>query len=138
MKKIVSTVLAIHAMIAVNAQGFGDHGEIFRTCAAIFVMLAMMVFVLAVLKGIFEHRLKNKIVDKGINENIASSILQTTPKEGIHSNIKWFVLLTAMGIGLLIINSTLPLGFHSLAIMAFSIGFSFLVYYVFISRIGKK
>ena len=128
MKKIIATVLAIHAVIAVHAQGLGDHGEVFRTCAIIFVMLAMMAFVLAVLKNIFDHRLKNKIVDKGINENIASSILQTTPKEGIHSNIKWFALLTAMGAGLLLVNYTLPLGFHSLAIMSFSIALSFLGY----------
>ena len=137
MKKIVSTIIAIHGIIVVNAQGDHINERVFDACAVIFVMLAIMVFVLAVLKKFFEYRLKNKIVDKGLNENITSSILQTTPKEGIHTNIKWFAILAAIGTGLMIINFTLPLGFHSLAIMAFSISLSFLGYYFFIMKAGK-
>ena len=137
MKKIVSTVIAVHGIIAVNAQGSDLNESVFNACAAIFVLLAIMVFILAVLKNFFEFRLKNKIVDKGINENITSSILQTAPKEGIHTNIKWFAILAAIGAGLMIINFTLPLGFHSLAVMAFSISLSFLGYYFFIVKIKK-
>jgi len=137
MKKIVSTIIALHGIIAVNAQGSHLNESVFNACAAIFVMLAIMVFILAVLKNFFEYRLKNKIVDKGINENITSSILQTAPKEGIHTNIKWFAILAAIGAGLMIINFTLPLGFHSLAIMAFSISLSFLGYYFFIMKTKK-
>jgi len=137
MKKIVSTVIATHGIIVVNAQGSQLDESVFNTCAVIFVMLAIMVFILTILKKFFEYRLKNKIVDKGINENIKSSILQTAPNEGIHTNIKWFAILAAIGAGLMIINFTLPLGFHSLAIMAFSISLSFLGYYFFIMKIKK-
>jgi len=137
MKKIISTIIAIHGFIIVNAQGSHLNESVFNTCAAIFVMLAIMAFILVILKNFFEYRLKNKIVDKGVDENITSSILQTTPKEGLHTNIKWFAILAAIGAGLLIINFTLPLGFHSLAIMAFSISLSFLGYYFFIMKVKK-
>jgi hypothetical protein len=138
MKKIITTVVATIGIITVHAQGNSefDRSNI-NTIAAIFVMLAIMGFILAIIKKIIDYRLKNKIVDKGISENIASSILQTTPHEGINANIKWFAILAGIGAGLMIVNYTKPLGFHSVAIMAFSISLSFLGYYFFIRQAGK-
>jgi hypothetical protein len=90
------------------------------------------------MKRIFEHRLKNKIVDKGISENIAHSILETKATEdNKYANVKWFAILAGIGLGLTGVNYTQPLGFHSLAIMAFSISLSFLGYYFFI-RYSEK
>ena len=139
MKKIITTVIATFVIVAANAQGNSEFDRnVFEACAVIFVMLAIMVFILAVIKKIMDYRLKNKIVDKGISENIASSILQTTPHEGINANIKWFAILAGIGAGLMIVNYTQPLGFHSVAIMAFSISLSFLGYYFFIRQSGKQ
>jgi drug/metabolite transporter (DMT)-like permease len=111
--------------------------EIFEICATIFVVGLFMLFILTVLKQIFEHRLKNKIVDKGISENIANSILSTHSNENKNSNIKWFAILAGLGLGLTGVNYTQPLGFHSLAIMAFSISLSFLGYYFFTRNTEK-
>ncbi len=96
-----------------------------------------MIFILTILKRILEYRLKNKIVEKGIAENVASSILQTSTNENRYINIKWFAILAGMGAGLIIVNYTQPLGIHSLAIMAFSISLGFLGYYFFIKQSGK-
>jgi drug/metabolite transporter (DMT)-like permease len=139
MKKIITTVFATMGIIIANAQGDSDlDRSIFNACAVIFVMLAVMGFILSIIKKIIDYRLKNKIVDKGISENIASSILQTTPHEGINANIKWFAILAGIGAGLMLVNYTQPLGFHSVAIMAFSISLSFLGYYFFIRQSGKQ
>ena len=90
------------------------------------------------MKRILEHRLKNKIVDKGISENMAQSILATRPTEdNKNANIKWFAILAGIGLGLMGVTLTRPFGFHSLAIMAFSISFSFLGYYFFIRNAQK-
>lgn len=143
MKKIITFVLAGFVAMAVNAQdnysgtNSGISREVFRTCAVIFVVLAFMVFILAVLKGIFEYRLKHKIVDKGIPENIVSSILKGNTGEGRNINIKWFAILAGLGAGLTVVNYTLPLGIHSLAIMTFSIAFSFLGYFFYLKRSGN-
>jgi hypothetical protein len=142
MKKIITFVPAGFVTMAVNAQdnypriNEGMSEEVFRICATIFVVLAFMVFILAILKGIFEYRLKHKIVDKGIPENIISSLLKDKG-EGRNINIKWFAILAGLGAGLTIVNYTLPLGIHSLAIMTFSIAFSFLGYFFYLKRSGN-
>lgn len=140
MKKIISIAAVIATPFVVIAQNTTtptiDKG-IFNAIASIFVVALFMLFIFAILKRLLDNRLKNKIVDKGIPENIAASILQTNPKEDRNINIKWFSILAGIGIGLTIINYTLPLGFHSLAIMAFSISFSFLGYYFFIKQSEK-
>ena len=138
MKKIITTVIVLHGIIAANAQESNGYNEdVFQVSAAIFVVLAFMFFILAFLKSILEHRLKNKIVDKGVPENVVSSILQSSTGEEKHRNIKWFAILAGIGAGLLIVYYTQPLDIHSLAIMAFSISLSFLGYYIFIKQVNK-
>lgn len=142
MKRILTTILIITIVITANAQGGNDQnfffrGEVFRAIAVIFTLWLFMFFILTILKRVLDHRLKNKIVDKGISENMASSILQTSPNEGKHINIKWFAILAGVGAGLAIVNYTQPLGIHSLAIMAFCISLSFLGYYLFLRQADK-
>ena len=84
-----------------------------------------------------DYRLKNKIIDKGISEELASSLLHVDPNESKNINIKWFAILAGIGTALTIIYYTLPLGIHSLAIMAFCIAASFLGYYFFLRKAEK-
>ena len=141
MKKIVITILTGFACFSTNAQGNQNielSPEVFNVCATIFVVGMFMYFIINIMKRIFEHRLKNKIVDKGISENIAQSILATQkPEDNRYANVKWFAILAGIGLGLTGVNYTQPLGFHSLAIMAFSISLSFLGYYFFTRSAGK-
>lgn len=140
MRKSISILIIIATPVAACAQTNrtpGIDGEIFKVCASIFTVALFMTFILAILKRILDYRLKNRIVEKGIQEAVASSILQTNFKEDGDINIKWFAVLTGIGAGLTIVNYTLPLGMHSLAIMAFSIAASFLGYFFFI-RLSKK
>ena len=139
MKKLITIVTAITAGTAVNAQDtFVSPQESFKVISSILVVVLFMLFILTILKRIFDYRLKNKIVDKGIPENVASSILQTKSSEDRNINIKWFALLAGVGAGLTIIYFTLPLGIHSLAIMAFSISLSFLGYFFYLKQSGNK
>jgi hypothetical protein len=139
MKKIIKAATLLLVPFAVNAQNgnvYIDH-EVFRTCAVIFVVILFMAFFLAIIKWILEHRLKNKIIDKGVSENLVASVLQTTTKQDGNANIKWFAILAGIGAGLTIVNYTLPLGIHSLAIMFFSTAASFLGYYFFVKKTEK-
>ena len=145
MKKILAIIPASLVGYMVNAQDNGQpvylmryDSEMFQIAAAIFVVGMFMYFIITIMKRIFEHRLKNKIVDKGISENIAHSILETkTTEDNKYANVKWFAILAGIGMGLTGVNYTQPLGFHSLAIMAFSISLSFLGYYFFIRNTEK-
>ena len=139
MKKIITVVLAGLMTTAASAQGNYPriNEEVFRAIAVIFVLLSFMIFIIAILKRIFEYRLKNKIVEKGIAENIVSSILQTDARESKDINIKWVALLAGLGAGLTLVNYTMPLGIHSLAIMSFCIALSFLGYFFYLKKSGK-
>ncbi len=139
MKKIIKATILLLAPLAINAQGEynPENAKIFEICATLFAVILFMAFLLAILKWILEHRLKNKIIDKGVSEHLVASVLQTTTKESGNANIKWFAILAGIGAGLMIVNYTLPLGFHSLAIMFFSTSASFLGYYLFVKKTGK-
>jgi hypothetical protein len=133
MKKIISTVTLLSSVIAASA-GTGFNDQVFSVCAGIFVMIAILGFILTFLKQILEHRLKNRILDKGIPENLVATLLQPKNGEEKNVNIKWFAILAGLGAGLLAVYYTQPLDIHSLAIMAFSISLSFLGYYFFTRR----
>jgi hypothetical protein len=139
MKKIMKAMILLLAPLAINAQGGynPEYTKIFEICATIFVVILLMGFLLAILKWILEHRLKNKIIDKGVSENLVTSVLQTATKQDGNANIKWFAILAGIGAGLTIVNYTLPLGIHSLAIMFFSTAASFLGYYLFSKKTEK-
>lgn len=139
MKKTIIIFFAVLMANSIYAQGVSNYDvmETVRIVSSFAVLIALMIFILSILKRVFEHRLKNKIVDKGVNESITSSILQSRD-EGKHVNIKWFALLAAAGAGLLIVNYTQPLGIHSLAIMALSISAGFLSYFIYLRFFGDK
>ena len=117
-------------------DGMGISEDVFNIIATIFVVILVMIFILSVIKRMLDHRIKNRIVEKGVSESLASSILQSDIGNS-EVNIKWFSILTSIGIGLMIVNYTLPLGIHSIAIMSFSIAVSFLGYHQYLKRSKK-
>ena len=141
MKKLSVILWLLAAPVLAQAQS-NEHtwynNEGFRVIASIFVLGMFMIFILAILRNILNNKIKHKILEKDIPVEVASSILKTGSNEGINSNIKWFAILLAMGIAFMGIHYTLPLGLHSLAIMAFSISGSFLGYYFFLKFSGNK
>jgi hypothetical protein len=140
MKKMIGIATVMGTPFFANAQNTNApviDKEIFNICATIFVVGLFMIFILAILKRMMDFRLKNKIIEKGVPENVALSILQTNPKDDRNINIKWFAILAGLGAGLTIIYYTLPLGIHSLAIMAFCIAASFLGYFFFLKQSGR-
>jgi hypothetical protein len=106
--------------------------EVVRILATLIVLISLMVFLLAILKRILDFRIKNRIAEKGVSESLATSLLSEENGSTKNVSFKWFALLAGAGVGLTIVNYTMPLGIHSLAIMSFSIAGSFLVYYLFI------
>jgi hypothetical protein len=142
MKKITSLLILSVVPFIVTAQNdfLGRDGyvnmEVFRICATLIFIILVIIFSLSILKRMLEYRIKNKIVEKGIPESLASSILQPNTKEDGTSNFKWFCILMGLGIGLSIV-SNYYLGIHSLAIMSFSMAASFLAYHFFLRRYNK-
>lgn len=142
MKKTVLSISAFLLCLAASAQGDAGFAqqlnmEVFRAISIIVTFVIFMVFIFSMLKLILDNRLKNRIVDRGIGEEMANSLLQTKGVDNRQQVIKWVSLLAGVGAGFTVINYTQPVGYHSLAIMAFSISISFLGYYFFLKQSEK-
>jgi hypothetical protein len=139
MKKHIYLAFVIAAPLLARAQSStgGFDKEVFNVCATIFMAGLVMIFIVAIIRRVMDYRIKDKIVEKGVPEHVASSLIRSDPKENRNSNIKWFALLTGLGAALTLIRYTEPIGIHSLAIMAFCMAAAFLGYYFFLQRTGK-
>lgn len=120
-----------------NAQGRGIDHEVMRVVAVISVMVLIALFILTFLRYILDSRIKHRIIDKGISEQLASSLLANTKKDDKLQTLKWVCLLAATGVGLFLVYYTLPLDIHSFAIMCFSIALGYLGYYFIMKQTGK-
>ena len=139
MKKLIILLTTISPLMAHAQEGQELYKpEVFRTVAVLFTLGLSMWFILAIMKRIMDNRLKNKIMDKGVPDSIVASIFRTNPKEDLNLNVKWFAILAGLGIALTAIHYTMPLGIHSLAIMAFCIAGSFLGYFFFLKQSEDK
>lgn len=136
MKKSLVIVALLFTALVANAQG--DYQiidrEMMRVVAVLTVMVLIIVFILTFLRYILESRLKHRIIDKGITENLATSILQNTKKDDKLQTIKWACLLASTGAGLMAVYYTLPMDVHSFAIMAFSTSIGYMAYYFFLKQ----
>lgn len=135
MKKSLVIVALLFTALVANAQdGQMIDREMMRVVAVLTVMVLIIVFILTFLRYILESRLKHRIIDKGITENLATSILQNTKKDDKLQTIKWACLLAATGAGLMAVYYTLPMDVHSFAIMAFSTSVGYMGYYFFLKQ----
>lgn len=138
-KPIIILFASLCPVFAYAQDNFGlNGGEVFRVVASIFTVGLFMWFILAIIKRAMDNKLKNKIVDKGVPDSVVASVLKTNPKEDLNVNVKWFAILAGLGVALTAIHYTMPLGIHSLAIMAFCIAGSFLGYFFFLKQSEKK
>jgi hypothetical protein len=144
MKKIITTVLLLMSIVALHAQGnfstFNDRDfdlDLLHTTGTLVGIYIFTSFIISIIRFILDGRVKSRMIEKGVSETIVEQFLQPTRTDGKSIAIKWFLVLTSIGIGLFIIDATLPLGIHSVAIMAFSIALSFLGYFMYIRRSDK-
>lgn len=130
------------AVVYFSASAQGGEGrelnmEVFRTISILATLLLFMVFLFSILKLVLDNRLKNKVLEKGVGEHMVSTLMQTRGQDSKQQTIKWFALLAGLGAGLLLVDYTKPVGYHSLAIMSFAISLSFLGYFFFLKRSEK-
>lgn len=111
-------------------------GSIESVLPIIAITLVVML-IIQVTKYILDHKLKNKIIDRSISEQLANSILQKSAADKKDESIKWSILLLSLSGGLTVAYHTMPLHIHSLAIMAFSAGISYLIYFFYLQKKNK-
>jgi len=139
MKKIISTTLILSLAAAVQAQdnNFDPlkdrqlYFDILNICGILAVIYLISSFVTMILKQHYNYRIKNRMLDKGTEENIVRQLLQPEKKENKNNILQWFCMLAAIGVGITLVSLIRPFGLHSLAILAFSLAAGFGAYYYF-------
>jgi hypothetical protein len=145
MKKTVAILVVLGSFITANAQSyyspFEDRDfdrEIISAAGILIGIFLFTSFFLGIIRLILDGRVKRKMLDKEVSENVVEKYLQPTNTDSKSIAIKWFFVLVCIGLGLTIINLTLPVGIHSIAIMSFSIALSFLGYFYYVKRSENK
>jgi len=111
--------------------------DVYRISVLIFLLILAMRFIMSILKKLLDHKLKNRIIDKGMSEEFATSLLQIDKIDDLTNNIKWFLIFLTTGIGLFITEKFLPLGIHSFGIVAISISIGFLAHFFYLKNYHK-
>jgi hypothetical protein len=148
MKKLLTSIL----MLLATVQGFAQNKLITDTKSSvvkpatiepiseiIFPILFILLFVfmlISLIKYFLDFRLKNKLIDRGMSEQLSTYLVKKNDKEKQHEAIKLAILFCGVGLGLTITYLTSPIHIHSLAIMAFSLGLSYLAYFFYLRRLN--
>jgi hypothetical protein len=138
MKKTMITTIFLSTALAVNAQSDSQWRltpdnvmELLRAVGVILVLYLIGRFILNFTRQILDYRLKHKMIDKGVPDQIIAQLALAGKKDNRLAALQWAFILAGIGLGLLLIGFFPPLGLHSLMIMCFCISLSFLLYYYF-------
>lgn len=146
MKKLSLFGVLLLSAVVVQAQPDGNtfywppvSEEVIRAVIIFTGMYLIGTFILIFFRTILDHKLKQRMLEKGVSDDIAQSFLRTDSRDVRSQTMKWFIIFMSIGIGLVFVNVTQPpLGIHSVAILCFSIAFGYLAYYFFVKKNDKK
>jgi hypothetical protein len=139
MKKSLSFIILVLSAFTATAQNetfdpFHDRQLYFDTLNIAGVLAGIYLissFILKIIQGAFRYRLKNRMLDRGTEENIVRELLQPDKKNNRNDILQWFCIVLSIGVGLTLVSIIRPFGLHSIAIMAFSVAAGFGGYYYF-------
>ena len=145
MKKIIVTSGVLFVFAVAHAEEPGpliDRSlifDVFNICGILMVMYVIANFILGILQRNLDHRVKNRIIEAGTPESILMHLLPAPDKKKDNRKtiLQWICVLLGLGVGLSIIDLTMPFGLHSVAIMVFSIAAGFLAWYLISGRTKK-
>jgi hypothetical protein len=99
------------------------------------LFMAFLAFMLvSLIKYFLEYRLRNKLLERGMHEQLSVYLSNKDEQEKRNEAVKRAILFCGLGLGLIITYLTTPVHIHSLAIMAFSLGVSYLAYFFYLRR----
>ena len=144
MKKAISIFIILLSPVLVYGQDYyrlPDNSYIsqqFITLpATLLAVYLIATFIINLIKTNLDYRLKSKMLEKGVSEKVAEQFLQPNNRDAKTNAFKWFLILTGTGVGSLFVYYTLPIGIHSIAIMACCIALSYLAYFFYLKQSGN-
>ncbi len=140
MKKIITYSLITMPFVA-SAQDNNSNPEALRQIivngTVVVVIYLISTFIIKAIKALHAYRLKNKIVENGVPDNIAEQLLQPDGDETKNQAIKFFLILFNAAIGFFLIGYFEPTLMITLAIMSLCLALSFLAYFIYIKQFNN-
>lgn len=116
----------------VLADGTYIPDVIVRTIIVILLFYVVTSFLLMLIRMLLNHRLKSKMISRGIEVAEAEKMLRIGAESKDYA-VKWFLLLLSAGIGFTVI-SNFPFGWLSVGTLAFSLSLGFAGYYYYLKK----
>lgn len=106
MKKSISTLFIALLPTLTSAQTaestYIDHDQI-ALGATVLLVAFILVFLLELTNRYFQYRLKEKVLESGVTEQLAALLLKPDPRENLRACIKWIAIFLGLPLGFAII-----------------------------------
>lgn len=137
MKKIISTIPAAFLPALASAQTtkstYIDRDQIALGVTVLLVAF-LLVFLLELTKRYFQHRLKEKVLESGVSQELAAVLLQSDRPDILRTCIKWLAIFLGLACGFAIIAFLDIKTWAAFAVLSLCLSGSFLGYYFFLKK----
>lgn len=138
MKKIHLLLFLTSVPVLASASDEYAKGDSLRqiviNLTVVAVIYLVSAFIIKVIKTLQAARLKNKILEKGVPDELAAALLQPDKNEARDQAIKFFLVLANMAAGFFLVGYFDPSMMVTLGIMSGCLALSFLFYFMYIKR----
>ncbi|WAC09253.1 hypothetical protein [Dyadobacter pollutisoli] len=137
MKKILLILSTALFPTLANAQTQGsmhiDRDQI-ALAVTVLIIAVILAFLLELVKRYLDYRLKEKVVESGVTQELASLLLHRDQQDLLRTCIKWLAIFLGLACGFTIVAvAQLPI-WGALAVIAFCLSGGFLGYYLFLKK----
>lgn len=112
----------------------GTSNHLFEIVFPMVFIFSLMGLFISLVKYLLEYRLRNKLINRGMADQLTEILAQKNDQNKRNDIVKWAILFCGVGLGLIVVYLSTPINIHSLAIIAFSLGLSYLSYFFYLKR----
>lgn len=112
----------------------GDPAFFWRLVSVTILLALGIGFILVIIRLLLDHKIKNRIIEKGLPEDTARAILSSGSNALKEAVLKWFLVFAGIAAGLFIVAAVRTDEVDSLAIITACIAGSFGIYYLLKKR----
>lgn len=135
-KRISITFIALSPALASAQTVQSTYVDRDQVALGVTVLLVafILVFLLELTRRYFRYRLKERILESGATEELATLLLQPDRRENLRGCIKWLAIFLGLTLGFAVISFLNPAVWAALAVLSLCLSGSFLAYYLFLKR----
>lgn len=100
----------------------------------VLLVVLILAFLLELARRYFQYRLREKVLESGVSEELAALLLQPDRRQNFQTCVKWLAIFVGIAVGSTIIALTDLVPWAALAVLSLSLSGSFAGYYFFLKK----